>query len=106
MFYILFLILLTSRLRDNIDELRRSLEPKENALEALQQSLLEKEQVWILELAVVQFDLPYNVTEITISQYDCYNKPLHALVNKRTLKIRAIEFLTSFFVFLNLNWSL
>lgn len=36
---------LTSRLRDNIEELRRSLQPKENALEALQQSLLEKEQV-------------------------------------------------------------
>lgn len=33
------------RLRDNIEELRRSFEPKENALETLQQSLLEKEQV-------------------------------------------------------------
>lgn len=36
---------LICRLRDNIEELRRSLEPKENALEALQQSLLEKDQV-------------------------------------------------------------
>ena len=36
---------LMCRLRDNIEELRRSLEPKENAFEALQQSLLEKEQV-------------------------------------------------------------
>lgn len=33
------------RLRDTIEELRRSLEPKENALEALQVSLAEKEQV-------------------------------------------------------------
>ena len=36
---------LTSRLRDKIDELRRSFEPKENAIETLQQSLMEKDQV-------------------------------------------------------------
>ena len=36
-----------SRLRDTIEELRRSLQPKESALEALQQSLMEKEQVRI-----------------------------------------------------------
>lgn len=35
----------TSRLRDKIDELRRSFEPKENSIETLQQSLMEKEQV-------------------------------------------------------------
>lgn len=33
------------RLRDNIEELRRSLEPKETALETLQHSIREKEQV-------------------------------------------------------------
>lgn len=33
------------RLRDNFDEMRRSLEGKENALEALHQSIFEKEQV-------------------------------------------------------------
>lgn len=33
------------RLRDNIEELRRSLAPKETALESSQQALLEKEQV-------------------------------------------------------------
>ncbi|RRT36156.1 hypothetical protein GW17_00038273, partial [Ensete ventricosum] len=33
------------RLRDNFDEMRRSLEAKENALEALHQSIFEKEQV-------------------------------------------------------------
>lgn len=36
---------LTSRLRDKIDELHRSFEPKENAIETLQQSLMEKDQV-------------------------------------------------------------
>lgn len=36
---------LMNRLRDNIEELRHSLQPKENAIEALQQSLAEKEQV-------------------------------------------------------------
>lgn len=35
------------RLRDNIEELRCSLQPKESALEALQQTLLEKEQVLV-----------------------------------------------------------
>ncbi|CAA2972575.1 GRIP [Olea europaea subsp. europaea] len=34
-----------NKLRDNIEELRRSLVPKENALETLQQSLLEKDQM-------------------------------------------------------------
>lgn len=34
-----------SRLRDNIEELRRSFAPKESALEDLQQSIVEKEQV-------------------------------------------------------------
>ncbi|XP_023754131.1 protein GRIP [Lactuca sativa] len=34
-----------NRLRDNIEELRRSLEPKENTIETLQQSLVEKEQM-------------------------------------------------------------
>ncbi|GJX14465.1 hypothetical protein Tco_0206223 [Tanacetum coccineum] len=38
------IISLSFRLRDNIEELRRSMEPKENAIETLQQSLLEKEQ--------------------------------------------------------------
>lgn len=47
------------RLRDNIEELRRSLEPKENALEALQQSLLEKEQV--LEHLDFSIVLPFGV---------------------------------------------
>ena len=36
---------LINRLRDNIEELRHSLQPKENAIEALQQSLVEKDQV-------------------------------------------------------------
>ncbi|KAF2312487.1 hypothetical protein GH714_034850 [Hevea brasiliensis] len=36
---------LLSRLRDNIEELRQSFQPKENALEALQQTLLEKDQM-------------------------------------------------------------
>lgn len=36
---------LISRLRDNIEELRRSMQPKEDAIEALQQSILEKDQV-------------------------------------------------------------
>lgn len=36
---------LINRLRDNIEELRHSLQPKENAIEALQQSLAEKDQV-------------------------------------------------------------
>jgi hypothetical protein len=39
-----------SRLRDTIEDLRRSLEPKENALEALQLSVAEKEQVEIIPL--------------------------------------------------------
>ena len=43
--FILLMIEMKSRLRDTIEELRRSLEPKESALEALQQSLMEKEQV-------------------------------------------------------------
>ncbi|KAJ6413371.1 hypothetical protein OIU84_006214 [Salix udensis] len=34
-----------NKLRDNIEELRCSLQPKESALEALQQTLLEKEQM-------------------------------------------------------------
>ncbi|XP_050227282.1 protein GRIP [Mercurialis annua] len=34
-----------NKLRDNIEELRRSFQPKEYALEALQQTLLEKEQM-------------------------------------------------------------
>ncbi|KAJ8764139.1 hypothetical protein K2173_005049 [Erythroxylum novogranatense] len=34
-----------NKLRDNIEELRRSLQPNENALEALQQTVLEKEQL-------------------------------------------------------------
>ena len=33
------------RLRDTIEDLRRSLQPKEEALESLQLSLAEKEQV-------------------------------------------------------------
>lgn len=37
------------RLRDTVEELRHSLQPKESALEALQQSLLEKDQVSYLE---------------------------------------------------------
>ncbi|GMN28752.1 hypothetical protein TIFTF001_002173 [Ficus carica] len=36
-----------NKLRDNIEELRHSLQPKESALEALQQSLLEKDQVGV-----------------------------------------------------------
>lgn len=35
------------RLRDTVDELRHSLETKQNALEQLQQSFLEKEQVFV-----------------------------------------------------------
>jgi len=35
-------------LRDTIEDLRRSLQPKESAIEVLQQSLAEKEQVHIL----------------------------------------------------------
>jgi hypothetical protein len=46
---------LKSRLRDTIEELRRSLQPKEGALEALQQSLLEKDQVCI-SLKRTKFD--------------------------------------------------
>lgn len=33
------------RLRESIDEMRRSLEAKENALEGLQHSIFDKEQV-------------------------------------------------------------
>lgn len=36
---------LTFRLRDNIEELRHQLQPKETAIEALQHTILEKEQV-------------------------------------------------------------
>lgn len=39
--------LILFRLRDNIEELRHSLVPKESALETLQHSLLEKEKVYI-----------------------------------------------------------
>ncbi|GKB49287.1 hypothetical protein Tco_0900040 [Tanacetum coccineum] len=39
------LIEISLLIRDNIKELRHSMEPKENAIETLQQSLLEKEQV-------------------------------------------------------------
>lgn len=47
-FTIIFIIIpWTCRLRDNIEELRRSLQPKEDALEALQLSLQEKEQVFM-----------------------------------------------------------
>lgn len=35
-------------LRDTIEDLRRSLQPKENAIEALQQSIAEKEQVQMI----------------------------------------------------------
>lgn len=38
----------SSRLRDTIEDLRRSLQPKESAIEALQQSLVEKEQVELI----------------------------------------------------------
>jgi hypothetical protein len=34
------------RLRSNFDETRLALEARNNALEKLQQSMLEKEQVW------------------------------------------------------------
>lgn len=43
--YFQYTNLLIFRLRDNIEELHRSLAPKEIALEESQQSLLEKEQV-------------------------------------------------------------
>lgn len=45
--FIIVTLSLKSRLRDTIEELRRSLQPKESALEALQQSQLEKDQVCI-----------------------------------------------------------
>ena len=35
-------------LRDTMEDLRRSLQPKENAIEALQQSIAEKEQVQMI----------------------------------------------------------
>lgn len=35
-------------LRDTIEDLRRSLQPKESAIEALQQSVVEKEQVQMI----------------------------------------------------------
>ena len=35
-------------LRDTIEDLRRSLQPKESAIEALQQSIAEKEQVQMI----------------------------------------------------------
>lgn len=38
-------------LRDTIEDLRRSLQPKESALEALQQSLSEKEQVQVQSIS-------------------------------------------------------
>ncbi|GKB26875.1 hypothetical protein Tco_0866276, partial [Tanacetum coccineum] len=40
---------------DNIEERRRSMEPKENAIETLQQSLLEKEQFKRIELITTTF---------------------------------------------------
>ncbi|KAF8410310.1 hypothetical protein HHK36_002836 [Tetracentron sinense] len=43
--FIILIMSLTSRLRDSIDEARHSLEAKENALERLQQSLFDKEQM-------------------------------------------------------------
>lgn len=39
-----------ARLRDTIEDLRRSLQPKENALAELQLSLAEKEQVQMIHL--------------------------------------------------------
>lgn len=51
--YFQFTNLLIFRLRDNIEELRRSLTPKEIALEASQQALLEKEQVCSCEKAYI-----------------------------------------------------
>lgn len=52
-------LLLTFRLRDNVEELRHSLQPKESVIEALQQSLLEKDQVggflFIIEEALIEF---------------------------------------------------
>lgn len=44
-YLLIITMLLAFRLRDNVEELRHSLQPKESALEALQQSLLEKDQV-------------------------------------------------------------
>lgn len=35
-------------LRDTMEDLRRSLQPKESAIEALQQSVVEKEQVQMI----------------------------------------------------------
>lgn len=54
--FIIVTLSLKSRLRDTIEELRRSLQPKESALEALQQSLLEKDQVCI-SLKMMKFGL-------------------------------------------------
>lgn len=49
--------MLPIRLRDNIEELRHSLQPKESAIEALQQSILEKDQVRMCMLVLweIQF---------------------------------------------------
>lgn len=41
-------------LRDTIEDLKRSLQPKESALEALQQSLAEKEQVQFLFIFIIE----------------------------------------------------
>ena len=43
------------RLRDNIEELRGSLQPKESALEALQQTILEKEQVLVRYVCLIAY---------------------------------------------------
>lgn len=46
--FIVLMMSMTFRFRDSIDEMRRSLEAKENALEGLQQSIFEKDQVLVL----------------------------------------------------------
>lgn len=77
--FILFIIVtlsLKSRLRDTIEELRRSLQPKESALEALQQSLLEKDQVCIslkrMKFGFQNFAFPgYRTPFIFMCVYAC-----------------------------------
>lgn len=54
--FLVMMFLITFRLRDSIDEMRRSLEAKENALEGLQQSIFEKEQVLILEPLLISYE--------------------------------------------------
>lgn len=63
LFHSFMIVMMKSRLRDTIEELRRSLQPKESALEALQQSLLEKEQVciswkWLKSLPLLDVQSP------------------------------------------------